>query len=157
MSLEDAEVPPAPAPAPERRRRFLLPIAIGVSVAATGLSLFLPWGRSGRTDRSSFDLVESALRLDLVDISFLGQGWFLVPLLASLSLLTLAVGRWALGAALALIVGMSTFVVAQLAHDTPVETRYGLWVAMILALVTVVLSLVCLSRKAHSHLYARRA
>ncbi|MGH9137331.1 MAG: hypothetical protein ACRD0G_09840, partial [Acidimicrobiales bacterium] len=55
--------------------------AVGVAVAA-----FLPWGGSGRADRTSFELVSLARRLDVLDgaAASLAPAWYAVPLVAAL-------------------------------------------------------------------------
>lgn len=57
---------------------------------------FLPWLRSGRAWRNSYEMVRTADRLGLVGDGFqrvLAVGWYLVPLLCGLTLAAVALDR----------------------------------------------------------------
>lgn len=91
----------------------------GLVVAATiGLLVgsLLPWVRSGRTWRSSYELVRTADRLGLTDGRAQRQlvlAWFFVPLLCGVVLVLLALNRrTAARLVLALVLAMSVPLIA---------------------------------------------
>jgi hypothetical protein len=112
--------------------------AIGAGVVAG--AGFLPWARSGRTPRSSFDLARLADRLDLVGARWqelLLAIWITVPLLAALGLLGAALDRprpALVAAGLASVLGTIAVV---LATRTPLPLLYGVWVTLAGAVVGI--------------------
>ena len=55
-----------------------------VGTVAVAVASFLPWARSGRASRDSYELVRAAERLDIVTgtAATLAEGWYLVALVA---------------------------------------------------------------------------
>lgn len=112
-----------------------------LTLAGLGLVVvgaFLPWVASGSATRSSFAAVRTAEALDLVPDGALGvvvQGWYLLPLVASLTVLGLALGhRWAVvgpGAVVVLAAGG----LAVLTLVAPVASLAGPLVALVGAAV----------------------
>jgi hypothetical protein len=95
---------------------------IGLVIAA-----FLPWGGSGRVDRSSFAIVSAAERLDLLDgpAQSLSRGWYLVPLLGAAVWLAAATGRTRLARVLGTIVAVAGVLLSIAVHRSPLLPRVG--------------------------------
>ncbi len=98
-----------------------------------GLAGFLPWASTGRTPRSSFDLVRLADRLELVSTGWHEQLlvlWVMVPFLAALGLLAAALGRpRPVLVATSLASGLGVIAVAVVVR-TPLQLRPGVWIAL---------------------------
>lgn len=94
------------------------------------LGSVLPWGRSGRVDRSGFDLVRLARRFDVLDGAAAGVArlWLVAPV--ALAVVVVATGARRAGVAVALgtalAVGGLILVVAV--HRSPLAPRPGLHV-----------------------------
>jgi hypothetical protein len=75
---------------------------------------FLPWARSGAADRSSYDLVASVRRLELLDglAADLAPVWFLLPAMVGAAWLAVALDRIRTAATLGAIVGLLGVVLA---------------------------------------------
>jgi hypothetical protein len=99
---------------------------IGVAVGA-----FLPWGFSGKADRSGFELARTAERLDLVDTPILRlmvNAVAVLPLLAAAAWTAAALGwsRWV--ATLAGVTGAMALAATVVVWKTPLRPAVGLWV-----------------------------
>jgi hypothetical protein len=100
----------------------VLGVAVAVVLAAVVAATFAPWYRSGAVDRSSYEVVRSAVRLGV-----LGEGaqpavarlWAFVPLGAAGALLALARGRRRAAGALAALVGLSIGALAVVVLRVP--------------------------------------
>lgn len=92
------------------------PAAIVASAAATVVlaASFLPWARSGSAERSSYDLVASVRRLELLDglAADLAPVWFLLPAVVGAAWLAVALDRIRTAATLGAIVGLLGVVLA---------------------------------------------
>jgi hypothetical protein len=90
--------------------------AAAASAAATVVlgASFLPWARSGAADRSSYDLVASVRRLELLDglAADLAPVWFLLPAMVGAAWLAVALDRIRTAATLGAIVGLLGVVLA---------------------------------------------
>lgn len=106
-------------------------VVLAVVVAAT----FAPWHRSGAIDRSSYEVVRSAVRLGV-----LGEGaqpavarlWAFVPLGASGALLALVRGRRVVACVLAALVGVGIGALAVVVRSVP-GAAWGASVALLAA------------------------
>ena len=101
--------------------------AVAAAVAVFGCAL-LPWGASGRVSRSSFALLRSAERLDLVHGTWqrvLLVGWYLMPLAVGvLWLLALARRPFAV-AIVAAAVGATGIALALIVRASPLHPEIG--------------------------------
>jgi hypothetical protein len=103
----------------------------GASVVAA--AAFLPWGGSGRVDRSSYQLARLADRLEIVGSRWqevLLVVWVLVPLAAALALLCAALSRPAPVLVLVPVVAAIGIVAAVVVSRSPVAVRVGAWLAV---------------------------
>lgn len=84
----------------ERARRAVTVAAV-LAVAIETACAFLPWVRTGRRDRTSFELISAARELDVLRSPLervAATAWYLMPLLAALVALTAALAaRRAMG------------------------------------------------------------
>ncbi|MGI8759255.1 MAG: hypothetical protein ACR2K0_08095 [Acidimicrobiales bacterium] len=90
---------------------------LGVLVAS-----FLPWARSGNASRTSYELVATAQRLDVVSGpgATLVRGWYLLPVAAAGTWLAATLGRPLLTATLSTLVGSAALgLVAALRSSGP--------------------------------------
>lgn len=102
-----------------------------VAIAAT----FAPWHRSGAVDRSSYEVVRSAVRLGVV-----GEGaqpavatsWAFVPFGAAVALLGLARGHRRAASVLAALVGIGIGAFALAARPVP-GAAWGATAALVVA------------------------
>jgi hypothetical protein len=85
-----------------------------LGVAAVAGTLFLPWIRSGEVERNSFAAVRSAQRLEVGApwTGWVAPMWFVLPALAGLVLLAVALGHDRLAAAVAVVVGATAAALA---------------------------------------------
>ncbi len=98
--------------------------SVGLGVAA-----FLPWGRSGTARRNSFELVQAAERLDLLDGALAGVGalaWFLVPAAVAGVWLAAVLRRPVMAGTLASSVAALGLALAVVVRSSPVRTEPGL-------------------------------
>jgi hypothetical protein len=111
-------------------------LATGVTmtgVAGVALAGFLPWLRSGRVVRDSFEVVRIADELDVAagvpqDLAI--AVWYVLPLLCASAVLACVVHRPALTAVAALAAGLVAFVAGALTVRSPFAAQVGAWVAM---------------------------
>lgn len=114
----------------EKPQRSVAVCALGAVVVA-GAS-FLPWGGSGRAERTSFELVGVAERLDVLSstASDLAQLWYLLPLVGALCGLAAVTGRW-VGALIAgIVVAVAGAAMAVAVIDSPVRPLGGPYVTL---------------------------
>lgn len=118
-------------------RNRSLDVSAGIVLVLAGAAL--PWGGSGEVDRSSFELVRFARRLDVLDgvAATLAIAWLSLPLVAALVLVAGWSGRrrWALAAAS--VVGLAGLGLAWAVHRSPLLDRVGTRVTMVGAGVLV--------------------
>ena len=109
-------------------------------MAGTG---FLPWGASGRRERSSYALVAVVDRLDILDGPWaaLTRAWYLAPVVAASVWLAAAAGRPGVARALAAVLAAGGAVLAVAVRRSPLVDRAGTY-ATILAAAVVALGLV---------------
>jgi hypothetical protein len=101
--------------------------AIGVVLVLVGA--FLPWVRTGRRRRSSFDLVGVADRLGIVPsgvATVAARGWVIVPLLGAVALAALVVGSLRVAAVASVLTGAYALVLAWFVVSSPLGTARGL-------------------------------
>ncbi|MEJ7585477.1 MAG: hypothetical protein WKF43_15675 [Acidimicrobiales bacterium] len=106
-------------------RGWLMVAAGHVAILAGG---FLPWVRSGRAWRNSYELVRTADRLGLVGDGIqrvLAVGWYLVPLLCGLTLAAIALERPWLSHLGTVAVASMVAVTAVVALRAPLTTGSG--------------------------------
>ena len=109
-------------------------------MAAAG---FLPWGASGRRERSSYALVAVVDRLDILSGPWaaLTRAWYLAPVVAASVWLAAAAGRSGLARALAGVLAAGGAALAVAVRRSPLVDRAGTYVT-ILAAAVVALGLV---------------
>ncbi|HEV2068601.1 MAG TPA: hypothetical protein VGR26_02265 [Acidimicrobiales bacterium] len=102
--------------------------ALGVLVAS-----FLPWGRSGGTSRTSYELVDAAGRLEVVSgaLAVGVRGWYLVPLLTACTWLAAVRRRLLATATLSALVGSAAVALAVAVKASPVGAEAGTSVALV--------------------------
>ena len=93
-------------------------------MAATG---FLPWGASGRVDRSSYAIVALVDRLDILDgaAAALARAWYLAPVAAAGVWTAAALGRRGLARALAAVLAVGGAALAVAGRRSPLVDRPG--------------------------------
>jgi hypothetical protein len=108
-----------------------LDVSVCMLVVLVGAAM--PWGGSGDVDRSSFELVRFARRLDVLDglAATLAVAWLSLPLVAALVLVAGWSGRrgWALAGATA--AGIAGLGLALAVQRSPLLDRSGLRVTMV--------------------------
>jgi hypothetical protein len=101
--------------------------------AVVAVAAFLPWGGSGRVDRSSYQLARVADRLGIVGARWqhvLLVAWVLVPLVAALALLSAALARPVPVLVLVPFVAAIGIVATVIVARSPVAVRHGAWLAL---------------------------
>lgn len=88
---------------------------------------FLPWGASGRAERTSFALVGVADRIGVLDGAgaVLARAWYLAPAVAAGVWLAAALGRPAVARALAAVLAAGGVALAVVVRRSPVLDRPG--------------------------------
>lgn len=115
-------------------RRHSRPIGVAVGSVAVVAGSALPWGRSGRADRSGFELVRLARRLDVLDGAVAGVArlWLLAPLVLAVVLAATVLAptrRRAVGAiALGTVLAGAGLLLVVVVHRSPLVPRFGLHV-----------------------------
>jgi hypothetical protein len=115
----------------EKMRPRSLDVVVPVLIVLVGA--ILPWGRSGEVDRSSFELVRLARRLDVLDggAAAVARVWLVAPLVVAVVVAAGVTGR----RALAVVTGTALVVVAvalvAATYRSPLLPRYGLHVTMV--------------------------
>lgn len=104
---------------------------------------FLPWGASGRRERSSYALLAVVDRLDILDgpAAPLARLWYLAPVAAAVVWLAVALGRPAVARVVAAVLAGGGTVLAVVVRRSVLVDRVGTC-ATIVASGLVVLGLV---------------
>ena len=128
-------------------------IRLGWGGAAAGLAaaltLLAPWARSGTTDHSSIDLLDSAGALDVISgwqrpAALLA--WYLVVVSAATALLAVAWGRTTVGALALLPMGPIMTVAAVIVGRSSLPLRWGALAGVIAGLTATTVALLILMR-----------
>ena len=123
-------------------------VVLTASGAAVIVATFLPWLRSGRLERSSYDLLGLVDRLDIAPdgvVSVLIRWWPVVPLLVTASVVLAWWDRRELAAVAALVAtayagGVAVRMVVA-ARDTPVRLGPGPWACTVTSAIFLAASL----------------
>jgi hypothetical protein len=102
--------------------------------AVVALAAFLPWGGSGRVDRSSYQLARVADRLGIVGAQWqqaLLVVWILVPFAAALALLCAVLGRPVPVLVLVSLIAGTGIAATVVLLRSPVAVRLGAWLALV--------------------------
>ena len=112
-------------------RPFRAISAVAGTLGVLGAS-FLPWARSGSASRTSYEVVEAARRLELVDgvWASLALSWFFVPLLVVCAGLSATLGRPVATATLSAVVGSTAVGLAAAVEASPLDAEVGTSVAL---------------------------
>jgi hypothetical protein len=130
-SSEAAMIRPAATVRPVGWRVPMWTASAGAALVA--VAAFLPWGGSGRVDRSSYQLARLADRLGIVGARWqhvLLVVWVLVPLVAALALLSAALARPVPVLVLVPFVAAIGIVAAVVVARSPVAVRHGVWLSL---------------------------
>lgn len=119
-------------------------------VAAAG---FLPWGASGRRERSSYELIGVLDRLEVLDGAAAAgaRAWYLAPLVAGATLLAAGLGRVALTRVLAAAVAAGGAALALATKRSPLLDRAGTSVTLVAAGVVGVGLVLALVQRGRTH------
>lgn len=103
----------------------------GLAVVVVGT--FLPWGASGRAERSSYELVAVLARLEVLDgwVADLATTWYFLPLVAGATLAALLAGRRRLARILGTATGVAVVGMAVAVTRSPLSPRPGMCVTII--------------------------
>jgi hypothetical protein len=106
---------------------------------AVALTSFLPWATSGRASRSSYELVASAERLEVLDgvAAAAAPLWYLVPLAAACAFLAAVLGRTVLAAGVAAATGVAAIVLGAAVNSSPLGADVGCAAATLAGAVSV--------------------
>jgi hypothetical protein len=93
----------------------------------------LPWGGSGREDRSSFELVQVADRLDVLEgaAAVVARAWLLLPFAVAVIAIAGVTGRRRLAAVLGTVVAVLAVGLALAVLRSPLLARVGVPVTMV--------------------------
>ena len=121
----------------EELQRRPLGVVIG-SLIVVGGGL-LPWGGSGRVDRSSFEIVRIASRNDLLPEGLAGPAkiWLLAPVALAAVLVAAAYGRRVVAVGVGTALALAGVGLAAAVWRSPMQPRVGLTVSVAGALLTV--------------------
>ena len=119
----------------EKLRERPLGVVVG-SLIVVGGGL-LPWGGSGRVDRSSFDIVRVAGRNELLPDGLAGPAkiWLLAPVAVAVVAVAAAYGRRALAIGVGTALAAVGVVLAASVWRSPMQPRFGLGVSLAGALL----------------------
>ena len=118
-----------------RARWFTVAAAVGVFCCA-----LLPWGTSGRVSRTSFALLRSAERLDLVHgfwLRVLLVGWYLMPLAVGVAWLFALARRPLAVALLGAVVGVMGIALALIVRASPLHPEIGTSATIVAGALTI--------------------
>jgi hypothetical protein len=119
-----------------RTASALPPLAAGVAVLGVVLVVvgsLLPWVRTGRRRRSSYDLIGLADRLGVLPAGAAGvlaRAWVLAPLLAGATVAAVALHRRTVAGVLAVVTGLYAVVLGALVWTSPLATEAGVAVSV---------------------------
>ncbi len=114
-------------------------LVVGTASMVSGA--LLPWVATGERQRNSFEVVRAGHALGVLDDGvekLAGQGWYLVPVVAALALLALAVGCRRAAAALGVVAAAAAIALALVVRATSLPTRFGIGVTMGAAVLVVI-------------------
>jgi hypothetical protein len=97
-------------------------------LAAVIVCAFLPWAASGSRSRNSYELLQSARRLDALSAELPRAGavaWFLVPAITGIAVLAAATRRGLLVAGLAAAAGLVAVAYALYVRTLPLRPEVG--------------------------------
>ncbi len=125
-------------------------------LAVTVVGSFLPWGASGRAERSSYELVAVLSRLEVVDgwLADLATAWYFLPLLAAGAFVAVLSGRRGLARLLGTTTGVAVVGMAMAVNRSPLTHRPGVCVTIV---GTVLLGGGVLWRRPHPPAAKRRS
>jgi hypothetical protein len=114
----------------EKMRAVSLDVVAPVLIVLIGATL--PWGRSGAADRSSFELVRLARRLDVLDggAATAAKAWLAAPLVVAVVVVAGATGRRTLAALTGTVLVVVAVGLVAATYRSPLLPRYGLHVTM---------------------------
>lgn len=103
----------------------------GLAVVVIGT--LLPWGASGRAERSSYELVAVVTRLNVLNgpVAALAPLWYFVPLVAAGALVAELGGRPSLARGLGAVMGAAAVGLAGAVLRSPLSLRSGVCVTMV--------------------------
>lgn len=115
----------------EVRDRGPLLLLAGLAVVVVGT--LLPWGASGRAERSSYELVAVLTRLEVVDgwPAVLLRAWYLLPLLAAATVVAVLAGRRGPARLLGTATGVAVVGMAAALSRSPLSPRPGVCVTIV--------------------------
>ena len=130
-------------PSQSRRPR---PVLVAVGSLAVVVGSALPWGGSGRVDRSGFDLARLARRLDVLDGLAAGAArlWVLAPFAVAVVVVATGARRAGLAVALGTVLAIGGAALVVAVHRSPLLPRFGLHVTAAGAAIVAVGDLVWL-------------
>jgi hypothetical protein len=112
------------------RRQFAVIVTVAAALVVV-MAAFLPWGRSGEADRSSFELVQAADRLGVLTgrTRHLAVAWYLLPALVALLWIAATLRRPVAVAALGLAAGGLAVAGAAVVLASPLKIGPGVPIA----------------------------
>ncbi|MGH9185259.1 MAG: hypothetical protein ACRD0U_05525 [Acidimicrobiales bacterium] len=126
------------AAAPPTRARW--PAALTLVGAIVVLAAaFLPWVRSGESERNSFELLGVARRLGVLDSGWQRVavvGWYFMPLAVTLVGLAMLLGRRRAVALIGAAIGLGGVALVAAVRSAPVHTGMGVPITMVAGVVT---------------------
>jgi hypothetical protein len=114
----------------EKMRAGSLDVVTPILIVLIGAAL--PWGRSGEADRSSFELVRLARRLDVLHggAATAAKVWLAMPLVVAVIVVAGATGRRTLALIAGTVVALAAVGLVAATYRSPLIPRYGLRVTM---------------------------
>lgn len=114
------------------------PLGVVAGSLIVVLGGLLPWGGSGRVDRSSYEIVRIAGRNDLLPDGIAGpvKLWLLAPLLLAVVLVAAAYRRRGLVVGLGTALALAGVALVVSVWRSPMQPRFGLTVSLVGALLT---------------------
>ena len=114
-------------------------MAVLAGVAVIVVAAFLPWGGSGTTERSSFEIVAIADRLDVVDepLRSVARAWYAAPLVGAAAALAAATRRRALAEVAGTVVAAGGVALAVAVARSPLRALPGICVTIVGASMVV--------------------
>lgn len=122
----------------EKLRRRPLGVVVGSLIVLIGAAL--PWGGSGRVDRSSFEIVRVAGRNDLLPEGLAGPAkiWLLAPAAVAAVVVAAAYGRRILAVGVGTVLAALGALLAVSVWRSPMQPRFGLAVSLAGALLVAI-------------------
>jgi hypothetical protein len=114
----------------EKLRNRSLDVTVPALIVLIGAAL--PWGRSGEEDRSSFELIQVARRLDVLEgpAATIAWTWLVLPLLVAGIAVAGTHGRRRLALGVGTGVAVAAVLLVVAVHRSPLLPRYGLHVTL---------------------------